>query len=74
MKELTTKKLKKMSVTDLESLADTMATRLMWLHSTGKDETEPETYKRLAGEILHVSNIIEEKLINKKQTKVNYGK
>jgi hypothetical protein len=45
------------------------------LHSVGKDEEEPEQYKRLASELLHVANIIEAKEIEKsKKPKVNYGK
>tara|TARA_R100000541_G_scaffold37467_3_gene45357 strand:- start:1303 stop:1521 length:219 start_codon:yes stop_codon:yes gene_type:complete len=72
MKELTTKKLKKMSKASLISLADELATRLQWLHSTGKDESDPESYKRLALELYHVSEIIELKVKNK--VKNNYNK
>lgn len=59
--ELTTKKLKKLSKTELTKIADQMATKLQWLHSTGKNKTEPERYKRLALELYHVADIIEEK-------------
>lgn len=59
--ELTTKKLKKLSKTELTKIADQMATKLQWFHSTGKNKTEPERYKRLALELYHVAEIIEEK-------------
>jgi hypothetical protein len=59
--ELTTKKLKKLSKTELTKIADQMATKLQWFHSTGKNEQEPERYKRLALELYHVAEIIEEK-------------
>ncbi len=59
--ELTTKKLKKLSKTELTKIADQMATKLQWFHSTGKSETEPQRYKRLALELYHVAQIIEEK-------------
>tara|TARA_R110000744_G_scaffold123833_2_gene229230 strand:+ start:414 stop:638 length:225 start_codon:yes stop_codon:yes gene_type:complete len=72
MTELTTKKLKKMSKSQLETLANELATRLQWLHSTGKDETDPESYKRLALELYHVSELIEMKIKNK--VKNNYSK
>jgi len=72
MKELTTKKLKKMSKASLISLADELATRLQWQHSTGKDESDPESYKRLALELYHISEIIELKIKNK--VKNNYNK
>tara|TARA_R110000824_G_scaffold35298_2_gene110827 strand:- start:1130 stop:1357 length:228 start_codon:yes stop_codon:yes gene_type:complete len=66
MEQLTTKKLKKKKVRELELIADQMATRLQWLHSTGKDKEEPEQYKRLALEIYHVSELIDAKIIEKK--------
>ena len=72
MTELTTKKLKKMSKSQLNKLANELATRLQWLHSTGKDESDPESYKRLALELYHVSELIEEKIRNK--VKNNYNK
>lgn len=72
-KQITTKELKKMKHKDLVTLADQMATRLMWLHSTGKENEE--TYQRLAGELFHVSQIIDWKKEEKaKKPKVNYGK
>ena len=74
MEQLTTKKLKKKKVRELELIADQMATRLQWLHSTGKDKEEPEQYKRLALEIYHISELIDEKLrVKKLKPKVNYG-
>ena len=74
MEELTTKKLKKKNVRQLEIIADEMATRLQWLHSTGKDKEEPEQYKRLALEIYHISELIDEKLrVKKLKPKKNYG-
>lgn len=72
MIELTTKKLKKMSKSQLETLANELATRLQWLHSTGKDEAEPESYKRLALELYHISELIEMKINHK--VKHNYNK
>ena len=66
MEQLTTKKLKKKKVRELELIADQMAMRLQWLHSTGKDKEEPEQYKRLALEIYHISELIDEKLRVKK--------
>ena len=66
MEQLTTKKLKKKKVRELVLIADQMATRLQWLHSTGKDKEEPEQYKRLALEIYHVSELIDAKIIEKK--------
>ena len=75
MEQLTTKKLKKKKVRELELIADQMAMRLQWLHSTGKDKEEPEQYKRLALEIYHVSELIDAKIIEKKlKPKKNYGK
>jgi len=59
--QLTTKKLKKLSKTELIKIADQMATKLQWLHSTGKDTENPDKYKRLALELYHVAQIIEEK-------------
>ena len=74
MEQLTTKKLKKKKVRELELIADQMATRLQWLHSTGKDKEEPEQYKRLALEIYHISELIDEKLrVKKLKPKKNYG-
>ena len=72
MTELTTKKLKKMSKSQLNALANELATRLQWLHSTGKDASDPESYKSLALELYHVSELIEEKIRNK--VKNNYNK
>lgn len=66
---LTSKKLKKMSLGELRTLADNYATRLLWLHSTGK--TEDERYLTMAKELYHLSAIIDEKEL---QPKVNYGK
>ena len=74
MEQLTTKKLKKKKVRELVLIADQMATRLQWLHSTGKDKEEPEQYKRLALEIYHISELIDEKLrVKKLKPKKNYG-
>ena len=74
MEQLTTKKLKKKKVKELVAIADQMATRLQWLHSTGKHQSDPDMYKRLALEIYHISELIDEKLRAKKlKPKVNYG-
>ena len=74
MEQLTTKKLNKKKVKELVAIADQMATRLQWLHSTGKHQSDPDMYKRLALEIYHISELIDEKLRTKKlKPKVNYG-
>ena len=69
-KELNTKKLFKMPIKGLYSVANQMATRLQWLHSTGKEDTDK--YKRLAGELYHVAAIIEEKEKLKENKKFKY--
>lgn len=69
MKQLTSKNLKKMSIKELEELANQYATKLLWYHSTGKNKEAPDTYKRLASELLHISNIIEDKQLNKPKNK-----
>lgn len=56
---LTTKKLKKMSLTELRKIADSYAERLLWLHSVGK--TEEPKYLQMAKELYHISAIIDEK-------------
>lgn len=64
-----------MPIKELTTIADQLATRLQWFHSTGKDQTDPEQYKRIASELLHVANIIEVKEVEKaKKPKINYGK
>ena len=74
MKELNSNQLRKMSIKELTAIADQLATRLQWFHSTGKDQTDAEQYKRIASELLHVANIIEAKEIEKsKKPKINYG-
>jgi bifunctional N-acetylglucosamine-1-phosphate-uridyltransferase/glucosamine-1-phosphate-acetyltransferase GlmU-like protein len=73
MKQLTTKKLKKLSLTELTKIADQFATKLQWLHSTGKNETEPDKYKRVALELYHVAQIIEEKEALKSNKKFKYN-
>ena len=73
MKELTTKKLKKMSKSQLEALANQYATKLTWLHSTGKNTEDPEAYKRTALELYHISELIEYKENNKLSKKYNYN-
>ena len=75
MKELNSNQLRKMSIKELTAIADQLATRLQWFHSTGKDQTDAEQYKRIASELLHVANIIEAKEVEKsKKPKINYGK
>ena len=69
-KVLNTKKLFKMPLTGLYGVANQMATRLQWLHSTGKEGTDQ--YKRLAGELYHVSAIIDEKEKLKENKKFKY--
>jgi len=74
MEQLTTKKLNKKKVKELVAIADQMATRLQWLHSTGKHKSDPDMYKRLALEIYHISELIDEKLrVKKLKPKRNYG-
>lgn len=69
--ELTTKKLKKLSKTELIKIADQMAIKLQWMHSTGKNEENPDRYKRLALELYHISEIIEEKEQAKASKKIS---
>ena len=71
--ELTTKKLKKLSLTELNKIADQFATKLQWLHSTGKNESEPDRYKRVALELYHVAQIIEEKEALRENKKYKYN-
>jgi bifunctional N-acetylglucosamine-1-phosphate-uridyltransferase/glucosamine-1-phosphate-acetyltransferase GlmU-like protein len=71
--ELTTKKLKKLSLTELNKIADQFATKLQWLHSTGKNESEPEKYKRVALELYHIAQIIEEKEALRENKKYKYN-
>lgn len=71
MEKLTTKKLKKKSVRELTAIADQMATRMQWLHSTGKDKTDPDQFKRLGLEIYHLSELIDEKILKKSNKKYN---
>jgi hypothetical protein len=73
-KVLTSARLKKMGKKKLIDLADSMATRLIWLHSVGKNETNPEQYKRLASELYHVAEIIEWKESVKKTKKYDFNK
>lgn len=40
-------------------MADLYATKLQWLHSTGKDKENPEKYKQTALELFHLSEIID---------------
>ena len=56
---MTTEDLKKMSVKELEGIANTLATRLLALDTIRKHD-HPE-YERVAGELFHVAQIIEEK-------------
>lgn len=75
MKELNSNQLRKKPIKELTTIADQLATRLQWFHSTGKDQTDPKQYKRIASELLHVANIIEAKEVEKaKKPKINYGK
>lgn len=61
---ITTKDLKKLSLTDLRKFADQMATKLLFMHSTGKSETDK--YRRACLELYHLSELIKEKEILKK--------
>ncbi len=72
VKELNTKKLFKMPLRALYDVADQMATKLQWLHSTGVQESNPEKYKRLCLELYHVSQIIERKEELKENKKYKY--
>lgn len=68
--ELTTKKLRKMSKTELTAIANQLATKLQWWHSTGKNEEQPERYQQIAGELFHVASLIEEKEQDKELRKI----
>ena len=50
-----------MSLTQLRTLADVYATKVQWLHSTGKHTEDPERYVQTCGELYHIADIIEEK-------------
>ena len=54
--QLETNDLKEMSLIELEDIANTLATRLLALQTLGKEATED--YKRVAGELFHVADII----------------
>ena len=71
MNPVTTKELKEMSIDDLTLIADMIAAKITFLSESGKDEENPEQYKRMALELYHLSEIIEEKELNlKTQTDV----
>ena len=59
MKELETKALRSLSVEELEVIANTLATRLLALDSIRKND-HPD-YERVAGELYHVAQLIDEK-------------
>lgn len=69
-----TKDLKSMSITQLERLANVYATKLQWLHSTGKHTEDPERYMQTAGELYHIADIIEEKEKLKTQRRKDFNK
>jgi hypothetical protein len=66
MSPVTTKELKEMSIDDLTLIADMIAAKITFLSESGKDEENPEQYKRMALELYHLSEIIEEKELNLK--------
>lgn len=66
MNPVTTKELKEMSIDDLTVIADMIAAKITFLSESGKDEENPEQYKRMALELYHLSEIIEEKELNLK--------
>lgn len=55
--ELTTEVLYRMSLKDLEDLADALATKALFFHDTGKHLEEPERYKRMLKELYHVAQV-----------------
>ena len=54
--QLETNDLKEMNVDELESIANTLATRLLALQTLEKESTDE--YQRVAGELFHVADII----------------
>ena len=54
---LQTKDLKKMSIEELTSIADQLGHRLMFMAHSGLQEKDE--YKRCAGELYHVADIID---------------
>lgn len=69
-----TKDLKKMSLSQLRRLADVYATKVQWLHSTGKHKEDPDRYMQTCGELYHVADIIEQKEKLKENKKFNFNK
>ena len=69
-----TKDLKSMSLNQLRRLANIYATKVQWLHSTGKHLEDKERYIQTCGELYHVADIIEEKEKLKANKKFNFNK
>ena len=61
---LTSSKLRKWSLTKLRALADNYALKVWALQQ--EEKTDSDTYKRLAGELIHIVNIIDWKVEQKK--------
>ena len=68
-----TNDLKSMSLNQLRRLANIYATKVQWLHSTGKYLEDPERYIQTCGELYHVADIIEEKEKTKVNKKFNFN-
>ena len=69
--QTTSKKLRKMSIKELESIANVYALKVSTFQKVGA--TDDEDYKRIAGELIHVVNIIDWKREQKKiKPKANY--
>lgn len=71
MPQVNSKKLRKMTVKELESIASVYALKCSAYQGAGN--TDDENYKRIAAELIHVVNIIDWKLENKKNNpKIKY--
>lgn len=58
-KDLTTDELYAMSLKDLNSLADALANKAMFLKSSKLDETDPERWKRVCLELYHIGEVLD---------------
>lgn len=67
--ELTPERLRKMTIGQLELIAEQYAAKLQWMHSIGRHETEPERYERVAGELYHLAALIDDKKSKKVKKK-----
>jgi len=71
MPQVNSKKLRKMTIKELESIASVYALKVSAYQGAGN--TDDEDYKRIARELIHVVNIIDWKREQKKlKPKANY--